>query len=108
MGKPCTDKQDCGSTYECQAYGETFDPVKQVREFVAFCGGEGARLAGVSAASSGGGRLKRSIGVGDYGLTTNACACNATYVSEACCGAGLPGVVWEDPAMKLGELKRRR
>ncbi|KAI9889199.1 MAG: hypothetical protein M1814_005715 [Vezdaea aestivalis] len=32
------------------------------------------------------------------------CACNATYVSELCCGSA-DGFVWELPEMKLGQLE---
>jgi hypothetical protein len=34
------------------------------------------------------------------------CACNATYISGACCDS-LDGLIWEAPEMKIGELRRR-
>ncbi|KAI9679373.1 MAG: hypothetical protein M1817_005395 [Caeruleum heppii] len=39
----------------------------------------------------------------DVGAVPDACPCNGTYVSEACCGAP-DGVVYEGPEKKLGEL----
>ncbi|KAI9673129.1 MAG: hypothetical protein M1817_002991 [Caeruleum heppii] len=32
------------------------------------------------------------------------CACNGSYVSQACCDADEDGLVWEHPRMKLGQL----
>ncbi|KAI9680686.1 MAG: hypothetical protein M1817_004126 [Caeruleum heppii] len=38
--------------------------------------------------------------------TITGCACNASYVSEACCDAAAAGgMVWESPRKKLGVLK---
>ena len=33
------------------------------------------------------------------------CACNATYVSHACCHAGENGLVWEGPDLAMGRLE---
>jgi hypothetical protein len=33
------------------------------------------------------------------------CACNSTYISRACCFSQ-EGLIWEEPEMKIGEVRR--
>jgi hypothetical protein len=81
---------------------ETVDPISRARNgFQALCLGLGAASGG----------RKRSIEVGEEIpgfneaiLIEPACACNASYISKACCFEDGGGLVWEGPEMRLGDV----
>lgn len=99
----CATQLDCSSrdNYNCAADVGTSADSKLLEgccKLDTYSTSTGRRLLSNSTASAEGGRNTAGTLMGDYG-----CACNCTYVSQACCGAP-DGLVFEPLALKKGGL----
>ncbi|KAI9680095.1 MAG: hypothetical protein M1817_005111 [Caeruleum heppii] len=103
-GTTCISNQSCrgdGSPKGCRCVAATLDDAKaQGLDPVfpsALC------LVTTFVAANAAAKVKPLGGRSAEGLPPLACACNQTYVSQACCGSP-DGMIWEAPAMRLGKL----
>ncbi|KAI9890549.1 MAG: hypothetical protein M1814_003889 [Vezdaea aestivalis] len=85
-----------GSQSGCRCAAERVGGGKGFGEFLGICRSLDTKFLS-------GGR-KRSWGDTGGAEVEQACVCNASYVSVACCGADKGGLIWEKSHLKLGRL----